>query len=624
MCFQQVLLSKLESASCGIAAAVVIFFSILLLLMSCFKTQLFRICITGSLVIVCLCSSNAQSKSFNVDEVAKELNDPLKIGRIAVESLGGEVFQSGNADSILNALEAKMKTHAARCYFYIIKSTAVYLEGYKNDLNIYEQKLDPAVKPAAMELFAKAMQEAYLTGDDRFIAQISIVYGLRCYAMKELELAATYALNGLELNEKLNIENSPPNHMVVGEILYRIREYKESVKQSLKAYTKWEQQNATSEKKRMMWSCNTAALGYHRQGLYDSAFIWYRKAMQLADELKLEVWNGIISGNMGQIYYEQKKYDTALALLLTDHRISTKEGLFDNAANSLQWAARTNIQLGNKTTALQQVREALALLKNNPDVQYLRNTYYTATEVFKALGGYDSAFYYNAKHAALNDSLERVIALSGIAVSKARANDEKNRYSIQSLQKEKEKQLFQRNILMAAIVLLGIVGFLIITRQRLKSKLRVERMQQETQRMEQEITAAREQLNMFTENIVEKTSLIEKLEEQVKSKGLSADKELLIAELSQQTILTEDDWLKFKSLFEKIYPSFFQKLKENAGDITVAEQRMAALTRMQLTSKQMAAMLGISVDSVHKTRQRLRQRLQLSSDINLEEYIAGI
>ena len=79
-----------------------------------------------------------------------------------------------------------------------------------------------------------------------------------------------------------------------------------------------------------------------------------------------------------------------------------------------------------------------------------------------------------------------------------------------------------------------------------------------------------------------------------------------------------------KTLFEKIHPLFFQQLKQKAADITLAEQRMAALTRLQLTSKQMAAMLGISVDSVHKTRQRLRQRLQLSNDINLDEYIAAV
>ena len=142
--------------------------------------------------------------------------------------------------------------------------------------------------------------------------------------------------------------------------------------------------------------------------------------------------------------------------------------------------------------------------------------------------------------------------------------------------------------------------------------------------MQQEMVFAREQLNMFTENIVEKTNMIEKLEEQVRDKTVSTEQQMLITELGQQTILTEDDWIKFKILFEKIYPTFFKQIKKTAPDITLAEMRMAALVLLQLTSKQTAAILGISVDSVHKTRQRLRQRLQLNSDINLDDYIAGI
>ena len=69
---------------------------------------------------------------------------------------------------------------------------------------------------------------------------------------------------------------------------------------------------------------------------------------------------------------------------------------------------------------------------------------------------------------------------------------------------------------------------------------------------------------------------------------------------------------------------FFQKLKNNSPDITVAEQRMSALTRLQLTTRQMASMQGISTDSVHKTRQRLRQRLVVSNDTNLEEFLGKV
>ncbi|QNA44168.1 hypothetical protein [Lacibacter sediminis] len=590
------------------------------------KTRLHAICIALLLFTFFNCRVEAQTPVPAVNEIIKSLTEHPNKAILYDYALVEPIAKSKQSETIFRELEAKADNHELRARVYGLKAAVLYhqdVDPTNNKLG-EEDRVSAATKSAILELWKKVMNEAYLSGDDRLIAVASIFYGSSCSIMKELELAVTYTVNGLELNEKLGIENSPDNYMVVGEIFYKIREYGECVRNSIKAFKLFEAHKRPGDTVLMMFSSNTAALGYHRQQQYDSAFFWYQTSLKMATALKLDIWKGIIGGNMGQIYYEQRQYDTALVLFLADHKFSTEGKLYDNAANSLQWAARTQVRLGNKSAAMQYLREAFGLLRQTPEMFYLRNTYQAAVDVFKAMGNYDSAFYYNTKYSALNDSLERVIALSGLAVSKARANDEKSRYHIQSLQKEKEKQVFHRNILIAAILLLGFVAFLVITRQRLKAKLQVERMQQDKQRMQQEIASAREQLKMFTENIVEKTSLIEKLEEQAKNKGDSSEHQILMSELSQQTILTEEDWLKFKSLFEKIYPTFFQQLKENSADITVAEKRMAALTRLQLTSKQMAAMLGISVDSVHKTRQRLRQRLQLSSDINLDEYIAGM
>jgi DNA-binding CsgD family transcriptional regulator len=114
------------------------------------------------------------------------------------------------------------------------------------------------------------------------------------------------------------------------------------------------------------------------------------------------------------------------------------------------------------------------------------------------------------------------------------------------------------------------------------------------------------------------------LEQQVADKPLTDEQQQLANELSHQTILTEDDWEKFKTLFEKIYPGFFLKIKELIPDITVAEKRMAALTRLHLNTKQMASMLGISPDSVYKIRQRLRKRLLLNDEAATEAYLAKI
>jgi tetratricopeptide (TPR) repeat protein/DNA-binding CsgD family transcriptional regulator len=567
--------------------------------------------------------SQAQKPELNLTEWATRLSDPSPTNNIYIGQLDSTLYKTGKAPLFLDELEKKGKGHHFHARFYIIKASIVYQVGIQIELKKIEPELNPELKPEIMKLLGMAIQEAYRSDDDYLVASVSLHYAHICHTLKEFELSMMYMMNAAELNEKLQIENRPSDYQVLGELLYQIKEYKESVKYSLKALHAWET-NAKKDTTRIMWTYNTLALGYHRQFIYDSAFIFYKKALEVANELKLDLWKGIISGNMGQIYYAQKQYDTALALLQLDYSTSRKQALYNNAANSLQWAARTQLALGHKAIALQQVREALELLMKVPDVYYLRNTYYTATEVFKAIGAYDSAFYYSTRWATLNDSLDRVAALSSIAIARARANDEKSRYSIQSLQHEKENQLLLRNILMAAILVVTLFGILLFNRQRLKTKLKTERLEQEKLIMEREITSAKEQLKMFTNNIVEKTVLIEKLEEQIKTKGVSAEQQALMTELSQQTILTEDDWTRFKNLFEKTYPGFFITLKQKTPDITIAEQRMAALTRLQLTSKQIAAMLGISADSVRKTRQRLRMRLQLDTEMNLDEYINNI
>jgi tetratricopeptide (TPR) repeat protein len=112
---------------------------------------------------------------------------------------------------------------------------------------------------------------------------------------------------------------------------------------------------------------------------------------------------------MAQIYYAQKKYESAYPIFLNDYKTSKDSGYYDNAANSLQWAARTNLALGNKPAALKQVREAFDLLRLWPMTVICEILTYTATQVFREMGGYDSAFYYNNLYASLNDSLERVV-----------------------------------------------------------------------------------------------------------------------------------------------------------------------------------------------------------------------
>jgi DNA-binding CsgD family transcriptional regulator len=82
--------------------------------------------------------------------------------------------------------------------------------------------------------------------------------------------------------------------------------------------------------------------------------------------------------------------------------------------------------------------------------------------------------------------------------------------------------------------------------------------------------------------------------------------------------------LNSKCFSKKTHPGFFTKLKEQVSEITQAEQRMAALTRLHLTTKQMAAVLGIFANSVIKAKQRLRQRFNFETDLHVEELLTKL
>jgi DNA-binding CsgD family transcriptional regulator len=84
---------------------------------------------------------------------------------------------------------------------------------------------------------------------------------------------------------------------------------------------------------------------------------------------------------------------------------------------------------------------------------------------------------------------------------------------------------------------------------------------------------------------------------------------------------SQDDWKVFDTNFERAHEQFIQKLKDNYPDLTPGDLRLCAFLRMNLSSKEIAPLLGISVRGVENHRYRLRKKLNLDADSNLTEFI---
>jgi hypothetical protein len=87
-----------------------------------------------------------------------------------------------------------------------------------------------------------------------------------------------------------------------------------------------------------------------------------------------------------------------------------------------------------------------------------------------------------------------------------------------------------------------------------------------------------------------------------------------LVQLKNSTILTPTDWMNFKKLFNKQYPSFLRNLNRKNETLTTAEKRFIMLKKITLTNQEMAQNLGIGTNAVHKTNSRIRQKLQCNNE----------
>jgi DNA-binding CsgD family transcriptional regulator len=84
---------------------------------------------------------------------------------------------------------------------------------------------------------------------------------------------------------------------------------------------------------------------------------------------------------------------------------------------------------------------------------------------------------------------------------------------------------------------------------------------------------------------------------------------------------SQDDWKVFEANFERAHELFMKTLKDKFDDLTPSDLRLCAFLRMNLSSKEIAPLLGISVRGVENHRYRLRKKLNLDGDSNLTDYI---
>lgn len=142
----------------------------------------------------------------------------------------------------------------------------------------------------------------------------------------------------------------------------------------------------------------------------------------------------------------------------------------------------------------------------------------------------------------------------------------------------------------------------------------------------QDVDKKNKELAVSTMNLIKKTELLNIIKGDLKSSTDSTTNRSIKSVIStiNKNVKEENTWNVFKEAFDSADNNFLKKVKENHPALTPNDLRLCAYLRLNLSSKEIAPLLNISVRSIEIKRYRLRKKMNLPHEMGLVEYLLAI
>ncbi len=149
--------------------------------------------------------------------------------------------------------------------------------------------------------------------------------------------------------------------------------------------------------------------------------------------------------------------------------------------------------------------------------------------------------------------------------------------------------------------------------------------------LQKDISFKNTELASIAMHLAHKKDFITTLEQELKNiqknklgpAEVTSNLKRIIHRLQQENVLDED-WERFTHYFDELHMSFINRLKLKYPDLTTNDHRLCAYLRMNLSTKEIAALSNISPRGVEGSRYRLRKKMDLPNELNLNEFMNEI
>ena len=177
--------------------------------------------------------------------------------------------------------------------------------------------------------------------------------------------------------------------------------------------------------------------------------------------------------------------------------------------------------------------------------------------------------------------------------------------------RKKEQKLIEENNLLLEI-------------KELESEQQLMKLRNE--QLSSDVDSKNRELAMSSMSLMKKNELLALIKDDLKRTGTETDDKSIksVIKTINESISQDNSWTIFKDAFNSADNDFLKVIKLSHPALTPNDLRLCAYLRLNLSSKEIAPLLNISVRSVEVKRYRLRKKMELAHETSVVEYILSI
>ena len=342
-------------------------------------------------------------------------------------------------------------------------------------------------------------------------------------------------------------------------------------------------------------------------GETDSVPFYTEKAREFCQSLPYN--SGMVDVDLLHGTYLTEKGGDSLHVGIRELQHVIQQGTAVNRAKAYHQLAQTYLKVGKKDVAETMLDSMYSLLNQNGspihmylDYQPILNHYLESKNLHKA-EQYTQMMLQEQqalKEKKLNFNLVEAIA------------DSQNKQQRQELKIVQLERTNQRLWLLIGAVLFVVIVSAIVTLLFYQKKQHKAQMKQADDKLASLV-------QKLKQTNAEKEMMSQEIDEFMNDKDNRQELETLAP-----SILQRSGESKFRQRFELLYPLFLPRLRERIPSITRREELLSMLIVLKQDNKEIADLLAIAPRSVLMLRHRFRQKIGLTSDNSLENFIDDV